>query len=289
MPATSVRDLVIKDDDLVIGTHGRSFWILDDITPLRQLANQPTNQSTILYKPQNTYRVRWNMYPDTPVPQEEPSGQNPPDGAVINYYLNDNVNSISLEILDGKNNVVRRYSSADTMYKIGNVNIPHYWIRPQQILSPAAGSHRFMWDMHYTPLNVPPAYPISATYMNTAPQATSPWVMPGMYTAKLTVNGKINTQVFEVKMDPRVKTGVKDLQQQHDLSLMCFNNIKKCMKKLEGLNENMEAAKKLTAFINKFKTIHGALQESDMVLKTQMIKETLETTVAFTQFYRSLK
>ena len=289
MPATSVRDLVIKDDDLVIGTHGRSFWILDDITPLRQLSNQVINQSTILYKPQNAYRVRWNMYPDTPIPQEEPAGQNPPDGAVINYYLNENVNSISLEILDGKNNVVRRYSSADTMYKIGDVNIPHYWIRPQQILSGEAGSHRFMWDMHYTPLNVAPSYPISATYMNTAPQATSPWVMPGMYTAKLTVNGKIHTQIFEVKMDPRVKTGIKDLQQQHDLSILCYNNIKQCMKKLEGLNENSEPVKTLTGFINKFKTIHNALQESDMALTIQMIKATAETTAAFTQFYISLK
>ncbi|MBC7509482.1 MAG: glycoside hydrolase, partial [Ferruginibacter sp.] len=148
---------------------------------------------------------------------------------------------------------------------------------------------RFMWDMHYTPFNVPPTYPISATYMNTAPQATSAWVMPGMYTAKLTVNGKINTQIFEVKMDPRVKTTVQDLQQQHDLSLMCYNNIKQCKKKLEGLNENTEVAKTLTGFINKFTTIHGALQESDMVLTTQMIKATQETTAAFTQFYRSLK
>src|SRR6187431_522119 len=74
MPATSIRDLVIKDDDLVIGTHGRSFWILDNITPLRQLTNQSINQSSVLYKPANAVRVRWSMYPDTPVPQEEPAG-----------------------------------------------------------------------------------------------------------------------------------------------------------------------------------------------------------------------
>jgi hypothetical protein len=289
MPATSVRDLVIKDDDLVIGTHGRSFWILDDITPLRQLANQQTNKLTILYKPQNTYRVRWNMYPDTPIPQEEPAGQNPPDGAVINYYLNDNVNSISLEILDAKNNIVRKYSSLDTMYKIGDVNIPHYWIRPQQILSAAAGSHRFMWDMHYTPLNVPPSYPISATYMNTAPEATSPWVMPGTYTARLTVDGKVYSQNIIVKQDPRVKTNVKDLQLQHDLSLMCYNNIKLCMKKSEMVNESTEAAKILSGFINKFSSIQNVLQESDWAPTTQMIIAFKETSVAFTKFYNSLK
>lgn len=291
MPATSVRDLVIKDDDLVIGTHGRSFWILDDITPLRQLSNQVMNQSTVLYKPQNAYRVRWNMYPDTPMPQEEPAGQNPPDGAVINYYLSENVKNISLEILDAKNNVVRKYSSMDTMYKIGDVNIPHYWIRPQQILSGEAGNHRFMWDIHYTPLNVAPSYPISATYMNTAPEATSPWVMPGKYTAKIVVGGdsKEYAQTFEVKPDPRVKTTVKDLQLQHDLSLMCYNNIKICMEKLESLNENAEPAKTLNTYINKFTAIHNVLQESDWPPTTQMINAAEETAVAFKQFYNSLK
>ncbi len=235
MPATSIRDLVIKDDDLVIGTHGRSFWILDDITSLRQLTNQLINQSTILYKPQTAYRVRWNMYPDTPIPQEEPAGQNPPDGAVINYYLNDKANNISLEILDDKNNVVRKYSSADTMYKIGDVNIPHYWIRPQQILSAAAGSHRFMWDMHYAPLNVPPSYPISATYMNTAPDETSPWVLPGMYTAKLTIDGKTITQNFEVKMDPRVQTSDYDLKDIHSVAYSCYSIRQKSMGMLNQL------------------------------------------------------
>jgi photosystem II stability/assembly factor-like uncharacterized protein len=291
MPATSIRDLIIKDDDLVIGTHGRSFWILDDITSLRQVTTKLINQSTILYKPQNTYRVRWCMYPDTPIPQEEPAGQNPPDGAAINYYLKENVSNIRLEILDAKNNVVRKYSSLDTMYKIGDVNIPHYWIRPQQILSAAAGSHRFMWDMHYTPLNIPPSYPISATYMNTAPEATSPWVMPGKYTANIIIgnDSEVYSQTFEVRMDPRVKTSAKDLQLQHDLSLMSYNNIKKCMKKLEGVNENAEAVKILNSFVNKFTSIHNVLQESDWAPTTQMVNTAKETAAAFTKFYNSLK
>ena len=109
------------------------------------------------------------------------------------------------------------------MYTIPPNNVPSYWIRPQQILSAKSGAHRFMWDMHYQPLNVPPSYPISATPMNTAPDPTSPWVMPGTYTARLTVDGKIYDQSFTVKMDPRVKTSAKDLQLQHDLSLSCYN------------------------------------------------------------------
>ena len=235
MPATSVRDLVIKDDDLVIGTHGRSFWILDDITPLRQLTNLLINQSATLYKPQDTYRVRWSMYTDTPVPQEEPAGQNPPDGAIINYYLNEKVKAVSLEITDVKGRLVKKYTSNDTLYKIGDVNIPHYWIRPQQTLSGEPGSHRFMWDMKYDALNIPPSYPIGATYMNTAPDQTAPWVMPGTYIARLTVDGKVLDQSFIVKIDPRVKTLLKDLQAQHDLSIQCYEGRKQCMKILEEI------------------------------------------------------
>ncbi len=249
MPATSIRDLIIKDDDLVIGTHGRSFWILDDITPLRQLTlpdrqagNQLVNQSVILYKPANAYRVRWNMWTDTPLPQEEPAGENPPDGAIIDYYLNGNAKNVSLEIQDAKGNIVRKYSNTDTMYKIPDVNIPLYWIRPQQILSSEKGSHRFLWDMRYTPLNVPPSYPISAVYKNTAPSETSPWVMPGAYIAKLTAEGKAYTQSFTVKMDPRVKTSVKDLQQQHDISLIVYRDR---LQILNALNEVRDLRRKI--------------------------------------------
>jgi photosystem II stability/assembly factor-like uncharacterized protein len=243
MPATSIRDLVIKDDDIVVGTHGRSFWILDDITPLRQIAASGKNETAILYQPQTTYRVRWNMWTDTPLPQEEPSGQNPPDGAVINYYLPEKAKNVSLEILTSTQisfaraaaKVIRIYSNKDTLYKISDVNIPHYWIRPQQILSAEPGSHRFMWDLKYDALNIPPSYPIGATYMNTAPGQTSPWVMPGTYVARLTVDGKIYIQSFIVKMDPRVKTFVADLQKQHDLSIQCYEGRKECMQVLKDI------------------------------------------------------
>jgi photosystem II stability/assembly factor-like uncharacterized protein len=243
MPATSIRDLVIKDDDLVIGTHGRSFWILDNITPLRQLTEKLSASPTILYKPQGTYRVRWNLYTDTPVPQEEAAGENPPDGAMIDYYLNEEANDITLEIFKvntgttgrTRASTIRKYSNKDTLYKIGNVNIPYYWIRPQQILSTKDGHHRFLWDMKYDPLNVPPSYPISATYMNTAPDQTSPWVMPGNYIVRLTIDGKIHEQTITIKMDPRVKTPVASLQQQHDLSLQCYDGRKECMNILEEI------------------------------------------------------
>jgi len=254
MPATSIRDLVIKDDDLVIGTHGRSFWILDDMTPLRQLnvetghaLSSPRQSETghalsLLFKPANAFRVRWNMWTDTPLPQEEPAGENPPDGAIIDYYVNGNAKNVSLEIQDTKGNIVRKYSNTDTMYKIPDVNIPLYWIRPQQIISTEAGSHRFIWDMRYQSLNIPPSYPISATFKNTAPNETSPWVMPGTYNAKLTVDGKTYSESFIVKMDPRVKTSLPILQQQHDLSLMVYQYR---LQTINVLNELRELRKKI--------------------------------------------
>src|SRR6187431_292648 len=107
MPATSIRDLVIKEDDLVIGTHGRSFWILDDISPLRQLTSEASSKDVILHKPQTAYRVRWNMGTDTPLPQEEPTGQNPPEGALINYYLKEKAKGeVKLEITDSNGKTI---------------------------------------------------------------------------------------------------------------------------------------------------------------------------------------
>lgn len=285
MPATSIRDLVIKDDDLVIGTHGRSFWILDDITPLRQLNNQLADQPAILYKPQNTYRVRWCMYPDTPVPQEEPAGQNPPDGAIINYYLNGNAANVQLEISDSKGRLIRKYASTDTLYTIPKNNVPPYWIRPQQILSGTAGSHRFMWDMHYQPLNLPVTWPISATYMNTAPDPTSPWVLPGNYTARLTVDGKIYNQSFAVKMDPRVKTSVKDLVVQHDLSLICYNNILKCQNDLKFISDKDQVAE-IRKYMGSFISLQNILQDSDMPPTTQTINAVKETVAAYADFLK---
>jgi hypothetical protein len=280
MPATSIRDLVIKDDDLVIGTHGRSFWILDDITPLRQMYNQLMTQPAILFKPQNTYRVRWSMYPDTPVPPDEPAGQNPPDGAIINYYIASNATNVQLDILDSKGIIIRKYASTDTMYTIPANNVPPYWIRPQQILSANAGAHRFTWDMHYQPLNLPPSYPISATPNNTAPDPTSPWVMPGTYTARLTVDGKTYNQTFTIKMDPRVKTNMKDLQLQHDLSLTCYNYIKKCMNDLKATNDNDKLAA-LRRSLGSFSALQNVLQDGDWPPTTQMINGVKETVAAY--------
>ncbi|GAB4032445.1 WD40/YVTN/BNR-like repeat-containing protein [Spirosoma jeollabukense] len=285
MPATSIRDLVIKDNDLVIGTHGRSFWILDDISPLRQLTTDLTKNAAILYKPQRAYRVRWNMNTDTPLPQEEPAGQNPPDGAIINYYLATEANSVvTLDILNAGGNIIRKYRSDEKPYNVPDVNLPSYWIRPQQILSGKAGAHRFQWDMHYTPLDMPPSYPIAATYHQTAPDPTSPWVLPGTYTVKLTVNGKVYTQPLTITMDPRSKASPVVLKQQHDLSVAAYEGRKQIIGLLGDMQKiqtsaasdtqkkSLDALKtSLTSLNRAFNSIFGVLQDADMPPTTQAI------------------
>ena len=301
MPATSIRDLVVKDDDLVIGTHGRSFWILDDIEPLRQI-DKKLVQSSVLFKPASAYRVRWNMNTDTPLPQEEPSGQNPPDGAMIDYYLADNANNVELEVIDAKGNKVVHFSNKDTLYKIPPVNIPLYWIRKQQVLSNEKGAHRFVWDLHYQQLNVPPSYPIAAVYQNTAPNPTSPWVMPAIYTVRLSVDGKTFTQQLTIKMDPRVKTPGKNLQTQHDLSLQAYNNRKQILQMIEEISILKPKTKDqaLVDSLNKlqsggrgsqepgftqldgtFASLHDLLQDSDMPPTTQMVSGMKEANMNF--------
>lgn len=229
MPATSIRDLIVKDDDIVVATHGRSFWILDNISPLRQEKAAATTGNAFLYQPQVAYRVRWNMNTDTPLPQEEPAGENPPDGAMIDYTLNGTAASIAIEIRDNQNNLVRKYSNSDTLYHIPNVNIPLYWIRPQQRLSGTNGPHRFLWDMHYQPLNESPNYPIAAIYKNTAPSANSPWVTPGIYTVTLIVDGHKYEQKLTVKMDPRVKLSAKEIASSHAISLQSYQHKINCL------------------------------------------------------------
>jgi hypothetical protein len=226
MPATSIRDLVIHEDDVVVGTHGRSFWILDNITPLRQLKPEMASSEVFLFKPQTVYRVRWNMNTDTPLPPEEPAGKNPPDGAMVDFYFaSDPSGSVTLEVFDQLHRLVRRYASTDKPEPTNEkeLDVPMYWIRSPQILPVKAGMHRFLWDLHYPPpQDVPRSYPIAAIYRDTASEPKGPWVLPGEYTVKLTLNGRSYSQTFNVRMDPRVKTPVEGIRRQFSIALQCW-------------------------------------------------------------------
>lgn len=231
MPATSIRDLVIKDDDIVVGTHGRSFWILDDITPLRQIKAATRNSDAILFAPQLATRVKRSMHNDTPFPPEEPAGQNPPDGAIINYYLRTKSSTpVVLEITDNAGKVIRRFTSEDKPLDVdmNRINPPDYWVRPFQPLKNEAGMQRFTWDLLYPN---PPAdrydLPITAIYKDTPLVPQGPAVLPGKYTIKLTANGRTQTQTLTIRMDPRVKTSTKGLEAQYDLSIQAYEGILK--------------------------------------------------------------
>ncbi len=229
MPATSIRDLVVKDDDIVVGTHGRSFWILDDITPLRQIDPKTKAASAVLFAPQLATRVKRSLHTDTPFPPEEPAGQNPPDGAIINYYLKEPAKSpVVLEITDSAGKLVRRFTSEDKPLDVDlkKVNPPEYWIRPFEPLKNEAGMQRFVWDLLYPN---PPSdnydLPISAIYKDTPFVPQGPAVMPGLYRVTLKVDGKSFSQSLKVRMDPRVKTRPLGLLVQFNLSRQAYDEI----------------------------------------------------------------
>ena len=239
LPATSIRDITIKNDDLAIGTHGRGFWILDDITPLRQIDDKALSSGAYLFVPELAYRVRWNTNSDTPLPPDTPTGENPPDGAILNYHLGSATSgAVTLEILDSSGKLVRRFSSADQIpAPEPELSIPSYWLRPPQHLSNQPGFHRFVWDLRYPPIaGVKPEYPIAAVYRNTPPVSTSPRVMPGKYQVVLTANGQQHKQDLTIDMDPRVKTPTADLQQQFDLSQQVYQDLLV----LQPVNEQVE-------------------------------------------------
>jgi hypothetical protein len=210
MPATSIRDLVVHEGDVVVGTHGRGFWILDDISPLRQMTPEIASAGAHLFAPRAAYRFARNTNTDTPLPPEEPAGKNPPDGAILYYYLGASAKSpVTLEILDSTGRVVRKFSSDDKSEPPNPaLNVPTYWIRPFQPLTTSAGMHRFVWDLHAAAgqgggrRGGGGEYPISAIYMDT-PGAQGEWMLPGTYTVKLTVEGKSYSQPLVVLPDPR--------------------------------------------------------------------------------------
>ncbi len=262
MPATSIRDLVIKGDDLVVGTHGRSFWILDDLTPLRQVNARLLAAHALLYEPQPATRVRWNMNTDTPLPPDEPAGQNPPDGAIIDYWLRAPVSGpVTLEISDAAGRVVRQYSSEDVPTPVTDEgNVPANWIRPAAIPAKTAGMHRFVWDLHYpAPATDAFSFPIAAVPRDTPRQPAGPWVLPGRYTVTLTAGPVRATQPLVVRMDPRVKTPAAALDDQFTLSMRVYDAIARVHGKLTPPPQTTDEEAAPTAS-DPVRRLHGQLR-----------------------------
>ncbi len=251
MPATSIRDLVIHENDLVVGTHGRSIWILDNIAPLREL-KEAANAESFLFKPSDAIRVRDNMFSDTPLPPEEPTGQNPPDGAIIDYLINQEVKAVKLEIVNpGDGAIIRTYSSDDLEEQIDTTSLPHptYWIKPTQKLGTTKGQHRFLWDLkHEPPRGTRRQFDIAAVYRSTPTGPVGPLVLPGEYTVRLTVDGEVHEKGLTVKMDPRVKISREEILKQSELSMICYDAYHQLQDAREAIDSRSRASKKLLDF-----------------------------------------
>jgi len=216
-PTTSYRDMVVKDNDLVVGTYGRSFWILDDMSPLRQVAD--VKSDPYLFAPGLAVRSRRNVAQDTPMPPEVPHALNPPPGALIYYHLTEKPKSVvTIVVTDSAGNVVRNYSSAPIPpAKEDFQPFPDFWKEVVKPIPTEVGTNRINWDLRYdNPPTNSHGYDISATPGLTPLGPLGPLVYPGTYTVTLTVDGKKSVQKVKVINDPRSPATERELKQQHD-------------------------------------------------------------------------
>ena len=205
LPPASMRDIAVHGDDLIVATHGRGFWVMDDITVLRQISAGVAQASAHLFQPAGAILLTPGSDEGTPMPRDEPLTENAPNGAIIDYYLNANASGpVMLEILDPAGEVIRKFSSEDKgpPVNLETLNIPAYWIRPFEPLSTAAGMHRWIWDLRPTP---PPRPAGAGGGGGGFGRGGAANVLPGTYTVRLSVGGKSYTQPLTVKPDPRTK------------------------------------------------------------------------------------
>jgi len=219
LPHTSVRDLIVHAGDVIVATHGRGFWILDDAEPLRELARGGTS-GVHLFAPALAYRVRRSTNTDTPLPPEEPTGENPPDGAIIDYALAAPARRVVISIYDGAGRLVRRYASDEAAPPpIPHLDKPTYWERPFATPPTDRGMHRFVWDLHEPPPRTDAQdLPISAVPHDTPRVPQGPLVLPGRYTVRLDVDGRSFDRQLVVAMDPRVAISQRQLEGQYLLA-----------------------------------------------------------------------
>ncbi len=251
LPHASIRDLLIKGNDLVVATHGRSFWILDDISPLRELTSPVLEAPVHLFRPATAIRIRKNQSRDTPLPPETPAGENPPTGAIIDFSLNAiPAREVTLEILDSAGKLVRKFSSNDEAQKVEDTQaFPTYWLRPPAPLSRKVGLNRFVWDLRHSP---PPAlrfgYSIAVAYGENATMVPEgPLAIPGLYRVKLTVDGRSLTVPLEVKLDPRVKISPLALSQQLALEMKIIDAMNETYVTTRQVNDLRRQLKELQA------------------------------------------
>jgi photosystem II stability/assembly factor-like uncharacterized protein len=239
LPISPVHDLVVKDDDLVAATHGRSFWVLDDVTPLRQVTTQSAQADTILYQPETALRLH---YPEE-IDKKQPAGDNPPAGAIINYYFKSTPkDEVTLDILDASGKLVRHLSSKEQ--KEGKQ--PPEWpdrVERAKTIPANEGMNRFAWDLRYNdPVQIPGAF-----YAGNGPKG--PLALPGDYQVKLTVSGKSQTAPLHLAIDPRTKGAEPALQKQFDLSKRVNDRISELH---QAVNEIREVKSQIQSLHKRF-------------------------------------
>jgi photosystem II stability/assembly factor-like uncharacterized protein len=235
LPVTPIHDLVVHDNDLIAATHGRSFWILDDLAPLRQISDQTASAPVTFFQPSTAYRLRSDEQRDTPLPPETPMGENPPSGAILDFYLSRPVSEVAIEIRDASGNIVRRYSSRDQEPPHPEVAFPEYWFPKVPELIGTAGEHRWVWNMRYAaPPSLEPSYDLSAVFgVPILPEPRGPLALPGKYEVRLIAGGQTYTQSLTLAPDPRVKATPADLGQQHSLEMQIMEAAQQAWKALQ--------------------------------------------------------
>ena len=227
LPVSSIRDLAIHGNDLIVATHGRAFWILDNITPLRQALEAAKATAAWLYRPATAFRIDNDSFPGTPLPPDEPTAENPPNGAVIDYLLKSPAKNVQLEIFDAQQKLVRKFSSQgqveiqrNDQLSIASAPLPvaDRWFPAPQALPAGAGTHRFVWDLMWRSSGGPLADEDTQFDNPSGPKA-----VPGAYRVRLTVDGQRQEQSLKVVMDPRSSATPEVLKQQLQLGLQLFD------------------------------------------------------------------
>jgi photosystem II stability/assembly factor-like uncharacterized protein len=253
LPTTPIHDLTVKNDDLIVATHGRAFWILDDIAPLRQMNASTSGEDVHLYQPPAAIRYRG---PGFTLPATVPVGANPPTGVIIDYFLKTAPkDGLTLEILDGKAKVVRKYSSKKAA-EGGSPELEEFGVElPGGKLPADAGHNRFVWDMRSEdPARVPGA-------VSWGGRPTGPLVVPGTYQVKLTVGGKSYTASAEIQKDPRVAASQADLEKQNELAMRIRDRVDaghEAVNQIRSVRGQLDALKKRLAADSSAKPILDA-------------------------------
>jgi photosystem II stability/assembly factor-like uncharacterized protein len=266
LPTAAIHDLIIHGDDLVIATHGRSFWILDDIAPLRQVRDAMKAGGAWLYRPAAAFRIDSDRFLATPLPPEEPTAKNPPNGAIIDYHLNGAASHIKLDILDEKQNLVRSFSSEDAKEQKRQARpIADRWFAKPESLETTSGMHRFVWNLASGFDGKSGAESGEDEFGS----ISGPRVIPGTYQARLTVDGKTSAQSLTVVMDPRSPATPHDLKEQFQLAQQIF---KEATASRQALAEIKSVQKQLSDLEPKISADHSDIKSAVSQLQAEISK-----------------